>query len=223
MAARRTRLQGLLAKLARSHGESQGGPPRDPWQAILYENVAYLCSDEARQRAFETLRSSTGLEASVIAMAPDELLLAATGHGKMAAQRTAKLRQCAQLFASVGDPRQLVRLPLAKARAALKRFPGIGDPGADRLLLFAGAEPLLALESNGLRTLLRLGYGREHANYAATYRSVQQAAAAQVPGTAKARVQLYFVARTHGQQVCRARPLCEVCAVAADCPFAQRP
>ena len=48
-----------------------------------------------------------------------------------------------------------------KARRALKRFPGIADPGADKLLLFAGVTPYLALDSNGLRVLLRLGYGEE--------------------------------------------------------------
>jgi hypothetical protein len=41
----------------------------------------------------------------------------------------------------------LAALPLAKARALLKAFPTIGDPGADRIMLFAGLAPRPSLES----------------------------------------------------------------------------
>ena len=62
-------------------------------------------------------------------------------------------------------------MPLARARRLLRRFPGIGEPGADKVLLFSRTQPVFALDSNGLRTLLRLGYGREVKSYPATYRS----------------------------------------------------
>ena len=41
--------------------------------------------------------------------------------------------------------------------------------------------PLLALESNGLRVLLRLGFADEKKSYSASYRGVQQALAGQLP------------------------------------------
>jgi endonuclease III len=218
----RSRLQRLLALLAPTARAAETAlPPRDPWHAILWENVAYLCTDVQRAQAFAALDAATGLDARVIARVPDEVLLAATSHGKMAAQRVAKLRECAQLFADVGDPRALVQLPLPKALTALARFPGIGRPGAERLLLFAGAAPLLALESNGLRALLRLGYGTEAKSYAASYRSAQQAAAAELPETTDARAGLYATMRAHGRATCRATPLCAQCAVAGDCPSAR--
>lgn len=217
----RTRLQRLLAALSRGRPVDPAAlPPRDPWHAILFENVAYLVHDAARRQAFAALQRGTRLDAAAIAAAGDELLSAATGHGKLAGQRVAKLRRCAELFHSVGDPRRLVDLPLAKARAALKRFPGIGDPGADRLLLFAGKVPLLALESNGLRTLLRLGYGTESKNYAASYRSAQAAAAAEVPDRVDDRIGSFAVLRRHGQETCRATPDCATCVIAAECPSA---
>ena len=58
---------------------------------------------------------------------------------------------------------------------ALKRSPAIGDPGMTKILLFCRAFPIPALESNGLRVLVRLGYGKEKPNYSATYRLVQEA------------------------------------------------
>jgi hypothetical protein len=42
--------------------------------------------------------------------------------------------------------------PQADAIRALKKFPAIGEPGAEKILLFAGKAPILALESNGLRS-----------------------------------------------------------------------
>ena len=216
MPARPTRLERLLTVLARS-GEADG-PPRDPWNAILWENVAYLCNDAAREAAFAELQRATGLRAERIAAAKDAALLAACEHGKLALQRVAKLRECAALFESVGDPRELVKLPLAAARKTLRHFPGIGAPGAERLILFAGSAPLVALESNGLRALLRLGYGREAGNYAASYRAACAAAEQECASDVEARIALYLLARRLGQTVCRATPKCARCELALQCP-----
>jgi endonuclease III len=139
----------------------------------------------------------------------------------MAAQRVAKLRACAATLAVTGDPRELVALPPPKACAALKQFPGIGDQGADRILLFAGAAAPIALESNGLRALLRLGYGRKARSYAASYRAAQQAADAELPATRAPRVDLWRRMRRHGLATCRATPLCDACRLAGGCPARQ--
>jgi len=39
-------------------------------------------------------------------------------------------------------------LPITKVRAALKKFPNIADPGADRILLFGDFSPVAAVPSN---------------------------------------------------------------------------
>jgi endonuclease-3 len=64
--------------------------------------------------------------------------------------------------------KSVLKLPLPKAKKALQKFPGIGEPGAEKILLFTRTHPLMALESNGLRVLVRLGFGAEHKNYATT-------------------------------------------------------
>jgi len=218
VAARRTRLQRLLASLPAATGPRT----RDPWHLILLENVVYLADDEARERAFRTLRRHTGLDAATIERCPDELLLAACSAGRMAEQQLRKLRECAALFRTVGDPRELVRLPVREAKKALRRFPGIGAPGADKLLLLAGAEAVLALDSNALRTLLRLGYGDEGRSYAQSYASAQRAAMAELPAKHDALVSAFVVLRTHGRSVCRnTRPACGVCVLRDDCPSAK--
>ncbi len=83
-----------------------------------------------------------------------------------------------------GDLSNLLRLPAKEALKQLMRFPMIGQPGAEKILLFSGLLPVLALESNGLRVLIRLGFGTEDKSYSTMYRSVQGATAANCPKTA---------------------------------------
>ncbi|HLQ38718.1 MAG TPA: hypothetical protein VK348_12995 [Planctomycetota bacterium] len=219
--ARPPRLPKLLAALQAQQGGTVSGPPRDPWHAILWDNVVYLTDEGRRDQAFAALKQTVGLDARTIAAAPDELLLPICGKGKMAHDRVLALRECAEQFATAGDPRQLVRRPEPEARKGLKQFPGVGDPGADRLLLFAGQATPVALESNGLRTLLRLGYGKEASNYAASYRSATTAAAAELPDEVEPRVDAYLRLRRHGQEVCRRQPFCDRCVLANHCPTAR--
>ena len=47
-----------------------------------------------------------------------------------------------------GDLRAGLVGPIPKVRQLLKKFPNIADPGADRILLFAGVAPVSAVPSN---------------------------------------------------------------------------
>ena len=214
---RRSTLQKILTQLAETQGGIDDGPPRDPWHAILWDNVVYLTDEVRRQQAFAQLRKATGLDAATIARTPDEVLLPICGKGKMAAQQVLKLRECAELFASAGDPRNLVKLDEARARKGLCAFPGVGLPGFHRLRLFAGAEPHATFESNGLRALARLGFGEEQKDYAATYRVVTAAVDAELAEDVEVRIDAWQRLRRHGQQTCRRQPLCDACPVANHC------
>src|SRR5439155_20569616 len=101
----------------------------------------------------------------------------------------------------------------------LRKFPSVGEPYADRILLFNGNKVTLAPDSNALRVLLRLGYGEESKNYAATYRSAVNATSAELPD-AKFAQRAHILLRRHGQEVCkRTAPRCEVCPIRKDCAW----
>src|SRR6185436_5549192 len=101
-----------------------------------------------------------------------------------------------------------------------KKFPGIGDPGADRLLLAGGSARTLAAESNGLRVLLRLGFGDESADYARSYRSVSKAVTGELPDDREWLLQAHQLLRRHGQATCRrTTPRCEECPLTGQCAF----
>jgi endonuclease III len=210
------------------HLEALYGPPRppkatDPWHLILWENVAYLADDEQREKAFLVLRKRVGTRPEQILSAPAAVLREVGAHGIVPEQSVEKLRRCATIALEEfdGDLGPVLRLPVAKAKKALKKFPGIGDPGAEKLLLFAGVHPALALESNGLRVLLRLGYGEEKKSYATTYRLVQTAVAPELKKDCAWLMRAHLLLRRHGQELCRrSRPQCGECPLAADCPHA---
>jgi endonuclease III len=123
-----------------------------------------------------------------------------------------------------GDLRAaLGRLPVSKARAALKKFPSIADPGVDRILLFAGISPVAAVPSNCPQVLVRLEIGQEGENYGRTYDEAQRMLAAEVPPKFDARIRAYLLLKRHGQQLCkRSKPKCSDCPVAGSCAFIKR-
>src|SRR5207237_566262 len=93
-----------------------------------------------------------------------------------------------------------------------------GAPRADKILPFNGKQRTLAPDSNALRVLLRLGFGTESKNYAASYKSAV-AAAGELPNAKEAHILL----RRHGQEVCKNKaPRCEVCPLRGECAWYAR-
>jgi endonuclease III len=136
-------------------------------------------------------------------------------------KRAAALLEAARL-ARERDPDESAALPLREATRALQRFPGLGAPGAERVLLLAGAHPVLALDSNGLRALVRLGFAVEQPSYAATYRAVREAL--ELPDDVAWLRRAHLLLRQHGRETCkRTRPRCDGCALARRCPAATGP
>jgi len=193
-----------------------------PWEMVLWENVAYLADDERRREAFRILKKRVGTEPARILSASGDALLEVTRHGILADQFAKKLRTCARIALQEfdGDLRSVLKMPFPKAKKALQKFPGIGEPGAEKILLFTRSYPVLALESNGLRVLLRLGFGKENKSYSKTYRVVQKAIDAELDKDYSKLIDAHLLLRRHGQILCkRTKPECIHCPLASDCDF----
>jgi endonuclease-3 len=207
--------------------ETAYGRPRpkvtDPWQMILWENVAYLQTDQRRELAFEALRQRVGLKPEEILAAPHATLLEIAKMGGMRPEvRVERLRQVSRiaLHEFQGDLSKAVRLPLKQAKKAMQLFPNIGEPGAEKILLFSKSHAVLGLDSNGLRVLRRIGYGQEHKNYSATYRSVQEAVAGEIGQACAPLITAHQLLRQHGQERCKTNaPLCRICPLTDICAY----
>ena len=214
----------LLDTLEDTYGAPNGLPPRKALDWVLWENAGYLVPDDRRAEAYRALRKATKLTAAgILARSRDELRELAELGGMMPEKRVEKWLAIANTVVERfdGDLEPALALPLPKARAALKRFPGIGAPGADKILLFTGTQPVPALESNGLRVLVRLGLAREGKGYAATYRSGVEALAPYVERGCAWLQRAHELLRAHGKATCKNNgPLCEECPLEATCPSA---
>src|SRR5213078_4593126 len=107
--------------------------------------------------------------AAILKHSRDEIASIIAGGGMKPEMRAEKVLECARLANRVGVDEK-----------TLRKFPSIGEPYADRILLFNGKKMTLAPDSNALRVLLRLGFGAESKNYATTYRSVVSATTGQL-------------------------------------------
>jgi endonuclease III len=216
----------IIQQLEKLHGKPE--PPKfdGPLEMLLWENVVYLADDKRRQEAFEALCDEVGMTEEDILAAPSKALLAVTQMaGILPENQVEKLQRIATLVQEEfdGDLNQVLKLPLAQAKRALQKFPGIGEPGAEKILLFCGAYPVLALESNGLRVLLRMGFGTEERNYAASYRSVKEALKTELQADCGWLIRAHQLLRLHGQEICRrTKPLCAACPLASGCQHYQK-
>jgi endonuclease-3 len=214
----------LIARLQKHYGAPDLPPARGAFELVLWENACYLLPDHRRAAVFEGLRAQVGLTADAILKAPREVLLPlATLGGMRPETRVFRWQEIARIAATQfqGNLEQILEWPHTRAMKALKLFPSIGDPGAEKILLFCGVAVGLPLESNGLRVLTRIGYGRAHLkNYGATYRSVQEDLAGQLPKGAQRLARAHLLLRAHGKTICRdSRPECHECPVENDCAF----
>lgn len=214
----------ILRSLRRHYGAPRSLAPKDPFQLLLWEYVAYLADEKTRASAFAALKVDVGLKPEDVAAAPLPVLtnIARRGGSIAPPERASRMREAAIEVRDHwgGSLRGVLKLPYVEARRTLKAFPSIGPPGADKILLLTGARAILALDSNALRVLLRLGYGREQKSYQASYASAQTAAMAELPETVPVMRDAFLLLQRHGQELCRrSAPRCPDCPALGSCPF----
>ncbi len=125
-----------IARLKQHYGEPEIPAAKTPFELVIWENACYLLSDERRLEVFESLRRKVGLNAAAILKAPDEVLLPLAKRGGMLPEtRVFRWREIARITQTqfAGDLSSILAMPYAKAKKALKQFPTIGDPGAEKV------------------------------------------------------------------------------------------
>jgi endonuclease III len=215
----------IIAHLKQHYGKPEPPPANGPFELVMWENACYLLPDERRLEVFQALRAQVGLNAAAIDAASDKVLLPLAKRGGMRPEtRVFRWREIARITRQQysGDLDSILKLPYAEAKKALKQFPNIGDPGAEKILLLCGISSGLPLESNGLRVLVRLGWARLQRDYGATYRSVQAAIRPELPSSTARLKEAHLLLRMHGKELCKDKaPLCHECPLSAECNYAR--
>lgn len=214
----------ILDALEAFHGVQAPSAPTEPYLFLVWWHCGYPPSEERCTQGWKSLNAEVGVT-------PDDLLSVRSAKlarvlkagGMVPELRARRLKEVARRIRTVfsGDLRAALHgLPPAAARAALRKFPGIGPPGADRILLFGDLAPVAAVPSGHPHVLPRIESGGEPAAYAALYAQAQRSLEAQLPGTSSARMRAYLLLQRHGRTLCkRTNPKCGACPVARDCAF----
>lgn len=223
---RKTRLTvpELLDRLEAFYGKQEPCWPSDPYLFLLWWYCGYPASDVACTKGWNELSKTIGTAPDTILAARPAALAAALKPGGMLPElRAERMKEVTARIKDEfdGDLRAALRGPIPKVRKILKSFPGIADPGADRILLFAGIQPVAAVPSNCTGVLARIQNGKEEKNYNASYRNAQRMIEAELPSTFDARTRAYLLLKRHGQELCkRTNPKCDICPVRRACAFA---
>jgi endonuclease-3 len=215
----------MIQRLRAKYGRPKPPPSNDPLELVFWENAAYLLSDERRQEVFDLLRKRVGLKPrDILSAKPAALLEIAKLGGMRPEVRVERWLRIAHIVAIEFDGYLdgVLRLPIARAKKALQKFPCIGEPGAEKILLFSKSYAVLSLDSNGLRVLVRFGFGQEQKNYSATYRSVREAVASQIPDKCAPLIEAHQLLRQHGMEHCKySAPICRGCPLTDGCRYYQ--
>jgi len=213
-----------LDELESFYGAQVPNFPTDPYLFLVWWHCGYPASDAACAKGWESLQREIGVEPHrLLAANPAKLARALKPGGMVPELRAMRLKEIAERIEKEfgGDLLEgLKGLSIPKIRAALKKFPNIADPGADRILLFGGVSPVAAVPSNCPHVLVRIRLGQERENYGVTYKEAQHMIAEEVPAKFDARTRAYLLLKVHGQTVCKLKnPKCGECPVAGSCAF----
>lgn len=213
----------VLDKLEAFHGPQEACWPVEPYEFLIWWHCGYPASDATCTRGWNALKKNVGIEPKHILKATQVQLAAALKAGGIVPElRAMRLQQIAQRVMNEfgGDPGSGLAGPVGQVRKALKKFPGIADPGADRILLFGHLQPVAAVPSNCNHVLVRIQLGLERENYGVNYREAQALIEADIPEQFHARMRAYLLLKQHGQTLCkRSKPKCDQCPVSSNCAY----
>jgi endonuclease-3 len=216
-------LRDILHQLESHYGKQEPSWPTDPYLFLVWWYCGYPASDGACAKGWGALNHEIGVEPQQILRASPQTLAKALKPGGMVPElRAMRLKELAARVQDEfgGDLRAALVGPMPQVRKILKSFHSIADPGADRILLFAGIAPIAAVASNCPHVLVRILHGRERENYGVTYREAQEAIESEVPAKVDARIRAYLLLKRHGQELCkRTKPKCDQCPVNASCAY----
>jgi endonuclease-3 len=227
-------LASILNHLEKHYGQQVAAGPSAPYEMILFLNCGYPATGASCAKGFAPLKREVGTKPEEILAAPKAKLTKLMRLGgivpELRADRLKTIARIAnELFGgdlkwSLGKMMQDEKMPADKRvrriKSALKEFPVIGEPGADKILLFAGLAPVAAVPSACPGVPQRILFGDEDKNYGAGYRAAQEAMSAELPEAFDARQRAYLLLKRHGAEICkRTKPKCEICPVSGMCAY----
>ncbi|HKV63616.1 MAG TPA: hypothetical protein VJO16_17045 [Candidatus Acidoferrum sp.] len=226
----------ILDTLEKMYGPLHAAGPMDPYEMIVYLNCGYPSSDATCAKGFDALKREVGLSPKEILAAPRSKLVKLLRLGGIVPElRADRLKEIARKVKVEygGDLKSALKIFVRQekkqtdkgirgAKKILQQFPVIGEPSAEKILLFSKLAPVAAVPSANLEVPARLWFGKAGKNYSADYRAAREILNSGLPHTLEARQRAYLLLKKHGQQTCkRSHPKCELCPLTGQCAYIQ--
>ncbi len=230
------KLAQILETLEELYGPQKLAGPTDPYEMIVFLNCGYPASDGKCAKGFEVLKSEIGTEPNKLLAASKPKLAKLMGPSVIAPAVCAnRLKEIARevknefsgdltaaLEKRLREGKDQPEKGLKAAKKLLQGFPVIGEPSAEKILLFAKLAPVAAVPSAFVEVPTRLFAGEPGRNYATDYRAAREVLDSGLPKTFEARQRAYLLLKKHGQEICkRSTPKCEICPLTAQCAYLQ--
>lgn len=212
------RFQRVYDRLFAAHGPQHWWPGDSPFEimvgAVLTQNTAWTNVD----KAIANLKQAGALTPeAIVAARPRRLAtwLKPSGYFNVKAKRLHAL--CEWLLAQ-GGVACLARWPTERLRDALLSVNGIGPETADDILLYAFDRPIFVIDAYTRRIFARLGLIAGDEDYETLRALFERTVARDVP----VYNEYHALIVNHGKDVCRTKPRCAGCCLAAACPEVKR-
>ncbi|MFQ5754677.1 MAG: endonuclease III domain-containing protein [Acidiferrobacterales bacterium] len=177
--------------------------------AVLTQNTAWTNVE----KAISNLRHAKALSPEAIVGAhPRRLasLIRPSGYFNVKARR---LRALCRWLLAQGGIKKLARMDTQALRLALLSVHGVGRETADDILLYAFARPVFVIDAYTRRIFTRLGMIAGTEDYEGLRRMFEQVLGADVA----LYNEYHALIVRHGKDVCRKKPQCNSCCLAAIC------
>lgn len=230
-----TKLTPILDALESKYGAQMLVGPTNPYEMIVFLNCGYPASDAKCAKGFEALKREVGVEPKkVLAVSKAKLAKVMQPSVIIPGLCAQRLKEIARKVKGEckGDPTAVLKQRLREAKQpgngvkaakkVLQQFPVVGEPSAEKILLFSGLAPVAAVPSAFVDVPVRLFIDEPGKNYAADYKAAREILDSGLPQTFEARRRAYLLLKKHGQEICKhSKPKCEVCPVTAQCAYLQ--
>lgn len=218
------------------YGPQHLAGPTDPYEMLIYLVCGYPASDASCMKGFDALQREVGLSPKEILAASKAKLVKVLRLGGIVPElRADRLKEIARkvkvefrgdlkavLKSSLPRGAQLTDKGIRPAKKIFQQFPTVGEPSAEKILLFSKLAPVAAVPSANVEVPARLWFGKAGKNYAADYRAAREVLNSGLAPTFEARQRAYLLLKKHGQQTCkRSHPKCELCPLTGQCAYIQ--
>src|SRR5262245_3073710 len=153
---RESGLSAILDSLESLYGPQKLAGPRDPFQMLVFLYSGYPASDAACAKGFDALRRAVGVGVDEMLGATKAAIVTALRTGGIVPEERAKrLRHLAEvvrdefdgdlagaLKAALREGAKNAEAEVRRAKKLLRQFPSVGEPGAEKILLFANLAPV---------------------------------------------------------------------------------